>query len=170
VQLNRTSELEARTSDRVPLNVFLSYSPRRQASQGDLSAKPERVMEEEVHQHMARWADRNRACAGGKRSRKTWRRWDLFIGLVTTPFLASSFIEQVEIKAARESADRRIVMFIFVLILVRGRQPGRVGIWPTYQLLNLEGKAICQYNSRRAGFNLAQERSLKSLSHRDRHS
>lgn len=82
-------------------------------------------------------------------------RMDVFVGLLTTAFLASDFIEKVELKAARARLAERDRDFIFVLILVDDISLNELDL-AEYQILKPGGKAVSQHASRRAGFNLAQ--------------
>jgi hypothetical protein len=164
VQLNRTSEPEARSSDRVPLNVFLSYSHENKRAKTIFQQNLTVMMKKKF---ITPWQDG--LIEPGMRWREeieaNLEKMDLFIGLVTTPFLASDFIEQVEIKAARERLRKQDRDFVFVLIMV---EDVSLEGWDLaeYQLLKPGGKAICQYNNQRAGFNQAQKELEKLIASR----
>ena len=90
-------------------------------------------------------------------------RMDVFVGLLTTAFLASDFIERVELKAARARLAVQDRDFIFVLILVDDISLTELDL-AEYQILKPGGKAVSQHASRKAGFDLAQT-ELEKLIH-----
>ena len=77
--------------------------------------------------------------------------------MLTTPFLASEFIEKVELKAARMKLAKVDRNFLFVLIVLEDGI-SLVGLEEAgYQLLIPGGKAVSRHKNRREGFNVAQK-------------
>ena len=83
-------------------------------------------------------------------------RMDVFVGLLTTAFLASDFIDKVELKAALEKLRAHGKDFLFVLILVDDISLSGLDL-AEYQVLRPGGKAVSQHASRKDGFNVAQK-------------
>ena len=81
---------------------------------------------------------------------------DVFVGLLTNAFLASDFIEKVELKAAREKLCAQGKDFVFVLILVDDISLSGLDL-AQYQIVKPGGKAVCRHPSRKDGFNQAQK-------------
>ena len=81
---------------------------------------------------------------------------DVFVGLLTTAFLASDFIEKVELKAAREKFAPQGKVFVFVLILVDDISLAELDL-VEYQVMKPGGKAVCKHPRRKDGFNQAQK-------------
>ena len=156
LQLNRTSDPEARGSDRVPLNLFLSYS---HINKGAKAIFQDNLTVMKRHKLISPWHD------GLIEPGMRWReeiednltKMDVFVGLLTTAFLASDFIEKVELRAARNRLAKEDRDFLFVLILVEdGISLG--GLEDAgYQILIPAGKAISLHKNRRIGFNFAQK-------------
>ena len=154
-QLNQTSEPQARTEGRVPLNAFLSYSHKDKGAknifQDNLTVMTKKNYITQWHDGLiepgTRWKEdieRNLA------------KMDVFVGLLTTPFLASEFIEKVELKAARMRLAAQNRDFLFVLILVDDISLGGLDL-AEYQILKPGGKAVSKHASRREGFDVAQK-------------
>jgi hypothetical protein len=155
LELDRTSEREARDGSRVPLHTFLSYSHRddsmRRIFHDNLT-----VMEQK--QFIRHWHDGliEPGMLWQKEIDDGLERMEIFVGLLTTAYLVSKFIQQVELKKAREKRRAQGRDFLFVLILVE--DVSLVGLdLAEYQILKPGGKAIMRHSSRRAGFNVAQK-------------
>ena len=154
-QLNQVSDPQARGEDWVPLNAFLSYSHKDKGAknifQDNLTVLTKKKFITQWHDGLiepgTRWEEdieRNLA------------KMDVFVGLLTTPFLASEFIEKVELKAARMRLAVKDRDFLFVLILVD--DISLVGLdLAEYQILKPGGKAVSKHASRREGFDVAQK-------------
>ena len=82
-------------------------------------------------------------------------KMDVFVGLLTNAFIASDFIEKVEVKAARERLKEKGRDFLFILILVDDIPLEGLDI-AAFQILKPGGKAVSQHPSRKAGFTQAQ--------------
>jgi small GTP-binding protein len=154
-QLNQASEPQARDGSRQPLKTFLSYSHEDKAAKGIFQNNLTVMMKKN---YIAPWHD------GLIETGMLWReeieenlaRMDVFVGLLTTAFLVSDFIETVEIKAARDKLNKQGSDFLFVLILVDDIPLEGLDL-AAYQILRPGGKAVCKHPSRKAGFNQAQK-------------
>jgi hypothetical protein len=159
-QLNRTSESEARDVRRVPLNVFLSYAhddkKAKEIFQINLTVMMKKNFISPWHDGLIeagmRWQDE---------IDENLEKMDVFIGLLTTSFLASNFIQEVEIRGAREKLHKQAKDFLFVLILVDDISFEGLDL-AQYQILKPGGKAVSKHKSRKEGFNVAQK-ELESL-------
>ncbi len=83
-------------------------------------------------------------------------KMDVFVGLLTTAFLASGFIENVELKAARARLATEGKDFLFVLVLVDDISLDALDL-AEYQILKPGGKAVSKHASRKEGFDVAQK-------------
>lgn len=83
-------------------------------------------------------------------------RMDVFVGLLTTGFLASGFIQTVELRAARQKGQKEGRDFLFVLILVDDISLAGLNL-SVYQIMQPGGKPVSRHSSRKAGFNQAQK-------------
>lgn len=154
-ELNRTSELEARDPERVPLAAFLSYSHKDERVK-EIFRQNLTVMKQK--KLITPWHD------GRIEPGMRWRQeieesldnTDIFIGLLTTAFLASEFIQEVELKAARERLRTRDREFRFVLILVDDISLDDLDL-AEYQVLKARGKAVSDYKPNKKGLDLVQK-------------
>ena len=155
LQLNQTSEPQARVEGRVPLNTFLSYSHK---DKGAKNTFQDNLTVMTKKNFITQWHD------GLIEPGTLWReeieanleKMDVFVGLLTTAFLASDFIEKVEIEAARMRLAVQDRDFLFVLILVEDISLAELDL-AHYQILRPGGKAVSQHKSRKDGFNVAQK-------------
>ncbi len=154
-QLNQASEPQARGEGHVPVSTFLSYC------HGDRKAKEifqQNLTVMTTKKIITQWHD------GLIEPGMRWReeidtnldKMDVFVGLLTTGFLASKFIEKVELKAARMRLAVQDRDFLFVLILVDDISLAKLDL-ADYQVLRPGGKAVSQHKSRKDGFNVAQK-------------
>lgn len=154
-QLNQASEPQARDGSRMPLKIFLSYSHKDKTTKGIFQDNLTVMTKKNF---IAPWHDG--LIEPGMRWREEIKenlaRMDVFVGLLTTAFLASEFIETVEIKAARGKLNKQGSDFLFVLILVDDVPLDGLDL-AAYQILRPGGKAVCRHPSRKAGFNQAQK-------------
>ena len=161
-QLNQASEPQARGDARVPLRAFLSYSHK---DKGAKNIFQDNLTVMTKKKFITQWQDG--LIEPGMRWKEeiedNLERMDVFLGLLTTAFLASDFIERVELKAARGRLAKQDRDFIFVLILVDDISLAELDL-AEYQILKPGGKAVSQHASRRAGFDLAQT-ELEKLIH-----
>ena len=152
-ELNRTSAEPPRTAGRRPLRVFVSYS-REDKRAEQLFRKNLMVLESDGY--VTFWADPN------IQADMEWRpeidreleAMDIFIGLVTTNFLASKFIQRVELRHALKRRTQNDVALW--LVLVDDRRIGNT-VLGDYQLLKPGGKAVTEHRSMRAGFDLVEK-------------
>jgi len=154
-QLNQASEPQARDGSRMPLKTFLSYSHKDKTTKGifqdNLTVMTKKNYIEPWHDGLIETGMRWR-----EKIEENLARMDVFVGLLTTAFLASEFIETVEIKAARDKLNKQGGDFLFVLILVDDIPLDGLDL-AAYQILRPGGKAVCRHPSRKAGFNQAQK-------------
>jgi internalin A len=163
-QLNQTSEKESRDPQRMPLNAFLSYSHEDKRVKGIFQNNLTVMMKKKF---ITPWHD------GLIEPGMRWReeieqslgKMDVFVGLLTTAFLASDFIGNVEIKAARERLKTEGREFIFVLILVDDISLKDLDL-AEYQILKPDGKAVSRHKSRKEGFDAAQKELEKLIAKR----
>ena len=160
-ELNRTSELFARNNKHVPLKAFLSYSHKdkraKQIFQDNLAVMQQKNL-------IAQWHD------GLIETGMLWKeeieenlaRMDVFVGLLTTAFLASDFIREVELEAAKAKLNENERDFLFVLILVDDIPLAGLDL-AAYQILKPGGKAVAKHPSHRVGFNEAQKELEKLI-------
>ncbi len=156
-QLDRTSEPKSRERDRVPLRTFLSYSHADRAAK-NIWAVNLNVMQ--AKGLITQWHDGmiDPGVEWKKEIEGKLESMDLFIGLLTNNFVASSVIEKVELTAARERLKERGQRdFLFVLILVDNISLDGLKI-AQYQLLTVDDKAVCDRKSRKVGFNQVQKK------------
>jgi internalin A len=154
-QLNQTSEREARSEDRVPLNAFLSYSNEDKKAkaifQQNLTVMTKKKLITQWHDGLiepgTRWREEIEA---------NLEKMDVFVGLLTNAFLTSDFIEKVELKAARMRLKKEDRDFLFVLILVDDISLDGLDL-AEYQILKPNGKAVTKHSSKKEGFNEAQK-------------
>lgn len=154
-QLNQASEPASRDESRTPLHVFLSYSHEdkraKQIFQNNLTVMQQKNFITHWHDGLIepgmRWKEE---------IIENLTRMDVFVGLLTTSFLVSDFIANVEIKAAREKQTKAGQQFLFVLIMVDEISLTGLDL-VEYQILRPGGKAVTQHKSRKEGFNVAQK-------------
>ncbi len=154
-ELNRISFPESRDEKRTPLKAFLSYAHddfrRKERFKNNLSVMNKKKL-------IDTWED-GRIESGSKWLEQIQKRlgeMDVFIGLLTTAFLASDFIEKVELKAAREKLKKQGHDFGFYLIVVHDISIEGLDL-NEYQLIYPGGKAVEKHSSYRAGFDCAQK-------------
>ncbi len=161
-QLDSVSELASRQRTKTPLKAFLSYSHKDRAAKNvfveNLSVMQSKgLIQSSWHDGMI-----EPGIEWKKAIEDQLESMDLFIGLVTTPFLASSFIQNVELTAARNRLKQRGKRdFLFALILVDDLSLKGLDL-AQYQMIIPAEKPICKHTSRRNGFNEAQ-RKLEEL-------
>lgn len=159
-QLNLASEPASRDAQRLPLQTFLSYSHLDKRAKNtfalNLTVMAKKRLTSAWHDGLIEpgmlWLDE---------ITQSLQRMDLFVGLLTTAFVASDFIERVELKAARERLAREDRDFLFVLVLVDDISLHGLDL-ADYQVLRPGGKAISRHASLKAGFDQAQ-RELERL-------
>jgi small GTP-binding protein len=154
-QLNQASEPESRKVNKVPLRVFLSYSYKDRRSkdifQDNLTVMMKKKLvspwQDGLIEPGVRWYEDVEAGYAGV---------DVFIGLLTTAFLATDYLEKIDVRAARaelQEADRDI---LFVLILVDDVSLQGVDL-TGYHILKPGGKSVSAYPSKKDGYNAAQK-------------
>jgi internalin A len=160
-QLDRTSESESRHRKESPLRLFLSYSHKDKNSKNIFQMNLTVMEQKNLITH---WHD------GLIEPGMRWReeieenldKMDVFVGLLTTPFLCSNFIKNVELQAARKRLQEQDRDFVFVLILVDEISLEGLDL-AEYQIMKPGGKAISRHKSRREGFNIAQKELEKLI-------
>ncbi len=163
-QLNRSSEPEARDESRVPLAAFLSYAHEdkraKQVFQNNLTVMMKK-------RFITSWQDGliEPGMCWKEEIEENLERMEVFLALLTTAFLASDFIEKVELKAARARLLKQDKDFLFVLILVDDISLQGLDL-AEYQILKPGGKAVRQHGSLRAGFDTAQKEVEKLIAAR----
>ena len=154
-QLNLTSEPDARNEERVPLNAFLSYSHEDKKAKLRLQDNLTVMTKKKLITH---WHDG--LIEPGKRWREEIKenlaKMDIFIGLLTTAFLKSDFIADLELKVARARLAKEGRDFLFVLVLVDDISLAELDLGE-YQILKPGGKAVSKHASLKVGFNEAQK-------------
>ena len=154
-ELNRTSEPAARDNTHQPLRAFLSYSHKdkraKQIFQDNLTVMQQKNLITQWHDGLIEpgmlWKEE---------IEENLARMDVFVGLLTTAFLASDFIQTVELGAARQKLNKDERDFLFVLILVDDISLTGLDL-AAYQILKPGGKAVSKHSSRKEGFNQAQK-------------
>lgn len=148
-------EPEAMPVVRPPLRSFLSYSHHDKSAKNifekNLSVMQRKNLITPWHDGMI-----EPGAKGLMAIQENLEVMDIFIGLLTTAFLDSDFIEKIELKAAREKLRRDGRDFHFVLILVDDISLTQLDL-ADYQILKPGGKAVTQHKSRKDGFNQAQK-------------
>ncbi len=152
-ELNRSSDQAPRTSHKRPLRVFLSYSHDDQARQ-KLFRKNLVALENDGY--ITFWDDPN------IKPDMDWRpeidreleAMDVFVGLLTTNFVASKFIQRVEFKRAIERRKDKTARMWLVLVDDRRLEGTK---FEGIQVLKPGGKAVSKYPSLRAGFDEAEK-------------
>lgn len=154
--LNQTSEQDARNPDRIPLKAFLSYSHKDKNAktifQSNLTVMTKKKLIEPWHDGLIEpgtlWKEQ---------IVQSLETMEVFLGLLTTEFLASDFIETVELEATHAKRKKQGNDFLFILIMVDDISLVALERLSQYQILKPGGKAICQHRSRKEGFNVAQK-------------
>ena len=124
--LNQTSEQESRSPDRIPLKAFLSYSHKDKNAktifQSNLTVMTKKKLIEPWHDGLIEpgtlWKEQ---------INQSLETMEVFLGLLTTEFLASDFIETVELEAAHAKRKKQGNDFLFFLIMVDDIQFDGVG-------------------------------------------
>jgi len=147
-ELNHTSAEPPRTGKKQPLRVFLSYS------QDDKRAKEtfrKNLIALESDGYITFWEDQNIKVGMDWRPEidRELEKMDIFIGLLTTNFVASEFIRRVEFKRAMERRKQNAAGMWLVLVDDRRIAGTR---YEGIQLLRSGGKAVSKYPNLRAGF------------------
>ena len=154
-QLNRATEQESRDPDRVPLSLFLSYSHKDKTAKNFFHENLTVMGKKKL---ITQWND------GLIEPGTRWREeimfklesMDIFVGLLTNAFIASDFIETVEVAAAKKKLEAEGREFLFVLILVDDISLDDLDL-AAYQIMKPGGKAVCKHPSRKVGFTEAQK-------------
>ena len=166
LQLNQASEPQSRREGLTPLNLFLSYAHEDKKAKAIFQ---QNLTVMTMKKLITPWQDG--LIEAGMRWREQIQEnlgtMEVFVGLLTTAFLASKFIGQVELKAARERLRKEEKDFLFVLVLVDDISLQGLDL-AEYQILKPGGKAVCQHASRKAGFDVAQKELEKLLAGRPR--
>ena len=163
-QLNQASEPEARGQVRMPLNAFLSYSHEDRKAKAIFQLNMTVMTKKKL---IKPWRD------GMIEPGTLWREdiekhlpdMDVFVGLLTTAFLASDFVDTVDLRAAREKLRAQGKDFVFVLILVDDISLEHLDL-TQYQITKPGGKAVCRHSSIKHGFNEAQKGLEQLVLHR----
>jgi internalin A len=159
VELNRTSAEPPRTGRKRPLRVFLSYSHDDKRAQG-LFRKNLIALESDGY--ITFWEDPN------IKPDMEWRAeidrelesMDIFVGLLTTNFVASNFIQRVEFKRALERRKEKTAGMWLVLVDDRRIAGSK---YEGIQVLMPGGKAASDHKrGLRGGFDEA-EKELHAL-------
>jgi hypothetical protein len=152
-ELNRSSDEAPRTSNNRPLRMFLSYSHDDLAKQKRFRKN---LMAMENDGYITFWDDLN------IQPDMDWRpeidqeleEMDIFIGLLTTNFVASKFIQRVEFKRAMERRkEKRAKMW---LILVDDRRIEGTD-YEGIQVIKPGGKAVSQHKNLQTGFDVVEK-------------
>jgi hypothetical protein len=111
-QLNRTSEQEARNSGRIPLNAFLTYCHEDKKAKEIFQINLTVMMKKK---YISFWHDG--LIEPGMRWKdeidENLERMDVFLALVTNPFLASDFIEKSSLNGhGRDYENRGRIFFL----------------------------------------------------------
>ena len=154
-QLNRTSEAAARRDERVPLQAFLSYSHKDKRAKATFQ---DNLMVLQQKKFIAPWHDGliEPGMRWKEEIEESLAQMDVFVGLLTTSFLASDFIQTVELREARKRLAEADQDFLFVLILVDDISLDGLDLGE-YQILKPGGRSVSQHPSRRQGFDEAQK-------------
>ena len=80
---------------------------------------------------------------------------DVFIGLLTNAFVASDFIQSVEVEAALKKLNESGRDFLFFLILLDDIPLKGLSV-DRFQVIKPFGRSVSQCKNRREGFNEAQ--------------
>ena len=153
--LNRATEQESRDPYRVPMSLFLSYSHKDKVAKNFFHENLTVMGKKRL---ITQWND------GLIEPGTLWREeimsklesMDIFVGLLTNAFIASDFIETVEVAAAKKKLEAKGREFLFVLILVDDISLDGLDL-AAYQIMRPAGKAISQHKNRKEGFSQAQK-------------
>ena len=163
-QLNRTSEPAARSDERQPLQAFLSYSHKdkraKQIFQDNLTVMQQKNLITPWHDGLI-----EEGTLWKQEIEDSLARMDVFVGLLTTAFLVSDFIREVELEVARARLNEDERDFLFVLILVDDISLDGLDL-AAYQILKPGGKAVSKHPSLKKGFNQAQKEFEKLIRNR----
>ncbi|HLP84371.1 MAG TPA: COR domain-containing protein, partial [Phycisphaerales bacterium] len=160
-QLDVVSERSTREQRRKPLRAFLSYSHQDRRAKNEFVVNMLAMQAKEL---ILSWHD------GMIEPGTEWQKeietqlesMDIFIGLLTNHFVTSSFIQRVELAAARKRLkDRGKREFVFVLVLVDDIPLEGLDL-SQYQILKPAHRAVCKHKSKKDGFNEAQ-REIEKL-------
>jgi len=157
-ELNYTSAERPRKSKKRPLRVFLSYAHDDKRQQG-LFRKNLIALESDGY--ITFWDDPNIKPDMEWRSEidRELESMDIFVGLLTTNFVASKFIQRVEFKRAMERRKDGTTGMWLVLVDDRRIEGTK---FENIQVLKPGDKAVSQHKSLKAGFD-AVEKELHKL-------
>jgi hypothetical protein len=151
-ELNRSSGEAPRVSQKRPLRLFLSYSHDDRKKQ-ELFRK--NLMALENDGYITFWGDPNIKAGMEWRPEidRELEKMDVFVGLLTTNFVTSGFIQRVEFKRALER--RRTDEVKLWMVVVDDRRIDGTPFEP-FQLLKPKGRAVSQYKNLQAGFDAVE--------------
>ena len=151
-ELNRVSDPDPRKSSKRPLRIFLSYSHEDRQKQYIFRKN---LIALENDGFITFWDDPN--IAPGMEWRGEIERelesMDVFIGLLTTNFRTSKFIQRVEFLRATERPELQGRLWLLQVdreMRIEGTQFAR------FQLIRPGNRAVSQYKTLRAGFDAAE--------------
>ena len=153
--LNRATEPESRDPARVPLSLFLSYSHKDKAAKNFFHENLTVMSKKKL---ITQWNDGliEPGTLWLEEIKSMLESMDIFVGLLTNAFIASDFIEKVEVAAARKRVEAEGREFMFVLILVDDISLDDLDL-AAYQIMRPGGRAISQHKNRKEGFIQAQK-------------
>lgn len=153
-ELNRSSAQPPRTGKKRPLRVFLSYAHEDKKAQGLFRKN---LMALENDGYITFWDDPNLKAGMEWRAEidRELETMDIFVGLLTTNFHTSNFIQRVEFEAALQ---RRTTKTELWLVLVDDRRI--VGTpYAKFQIMMPDGKAVSLHrHGLRGGFDTVEKK------------
>jgi internalin A len=154
-ELNRSSAEAPRKSNKRPLRVFLSYSQKDRKKHAIFRNN---LIALQSDGYITFWDDPN------IQPDMEWRdeidreleAMDIFIGLLTTNFAASNFIQRVEFRRAMERREDQEKPAKMWLILVDDRRIQGTKV-EGIQVVKPGGKSVSKYKSLQAGFDAVEK-------------
>jgi internalin A len=152
-ELNRSSAQPPRTGKKRPLRVFLSYAHEDKKAQGLFRKN---LMALESDGYITFWDDPNLKAGMEWRAEidRELETMDVFVGLLTTNFHTSNFIQRVEFEAA---LPRRTTKTELWLVLVDDRRIAGTP-YAKFQVMKPDGKAVnLHHRGMKGGFDAVEK-------------
>jgi len=167
-QLNQASEPDSRKKSSALLRAILSYSYKDRRAKSIFQDNLTVMMKKKI---IAPWDDNvvEPDVQWYEDIEASYQTVDVFIGLLTTAFLATDYLEKVDLRTARSELREQDRDFLFVLILVDDISLDGMDL-TQYHVLKPGGKPVSAYPSKKDGFNVAQkELEALLLKHQERY-
>jgi small GTP-binding protein len=155
-ELNRTSAEEPRTGNKRPLRVFFSYCRADKEAHGLFRNN---LMALQIDEYITFWDDPQIEPSTEWRPEidRELEEMDIFIGLMTTAYYTSEFIQRVELKRALERQKGKAKPAEFWLVVVDDRRIEGTK-FGGFQVIRPEGNAVINHkHGMKGGFDAVEK-------------